>query len=138
MGVRPVHLTTEVAEGFQDEQVVAVYHQRPPYPAEAFTLLLELAAGGPVLDLGCGPGDIARRIAPHVERVDAVDFSDARRRWRPAQAGSGSHGQLGHAVRNAVAATVAWIRPQARTWPPLAQVHRGIYGAQDLVSCKRP
>ncbi|MBM7783650.1 class I SAM-dependent methyltransferase [Tenggerimyces flavus] len=77
MGARPAHLSTEVAEGFQDEQVVAVYHQRPPYPAEAIELLLELAAGGPVLDLGCGPGDLARRIAPHVERVDAVDFSEA-------------------------------------------------------------
>jgi SAM-dependent methyltransferase len=75
--VRPAHLTTEVAEGFQDEQVVAVYHQRPPYPAEAIDLLLELANGGAVLDLGCGTGDLARRIAPHVERVDAVDFSAA-------------------------------------------------------------
>ena len=74
---RPAHLTTEVAEGFQDEQVVAVYHHRPPYPAEAIDLLLELADGGPVLDLGCGTGDIARRIAPQVERVDAVDFSAA-------------------------------------------------------------
>jgi SAM-dependent methyltransferase len=74
---KPAHLTTEVAEGFQDEQVAAVYHQRPPYPAEAIDLLLELADGGPVLDLGCGPGDLARRIAPHVERVDAVDFSAA-------------------------------------------------------------
>lgn len=77
MGARPAHLTTEVAEGFQDEQVVAVYHQRPPYPAEAIDLLLELAAGGAVLDLGCGIGDLARRVAPHVERVDAVDFSAA-------------------------------------------------------------
>lgn len=77
MNTRPEHLTTQVAEGFQDVDVAAVYHQRPPYPAEAINQLLTLANGGPVLDLGCGPGDIARRIAPHVERVDAIDFSDA-------------------------------------------------------------
>jgi SAM-dependent methyltransferase len=77
MSTRPAHLTTEVAEGFQDEGVAAVYHQRPPYPAEAIDQLLALAHSGPVLDLGCGPGDIARRIAPNVERVDAIDFSAA-------------------------------------------------------------
>lgn len=77
MGARPAHLTTEVAEVFQDEQVAAVYHRRPPYPDEAIDLLVELARGGPVLDLGCGPGDLARRVAPRVERVDAVDFSEA-------------------------------------------------------------
>ncbi|GAB3917695.1 hypothetical protein GCM10011575_41590 [Microlunatus endophyticus] len=77
MGTKPAHWSTRVAEGFQDEDVAAVYHRRPPYPAEAIDQLLALANGGPVLDLGCGPGDIARRIAPHVERVDAVDFSTA-------------------------------------------------------------
>lgn len=30
-----------------------------------------------VLDLGCGPGKLARALAPHVARVDAVDFSPA-------------------------------------------------------------
>lgn len=77
MNTKPAHLSTQVAEGFQDEDVAAVYHRRPPYPAEAIDQLLALADGGPVLDLGCGPGDIARRIAPDVERVDAVDFSAA-------------------------------------------------------------
>ncbi|MBV9544223.1 MAG: class I SAM-dependent methyltransferase [Chloroflexi bacterium] len=37
----------------------------------------ELATDQPrrVLDIGCGTGDIARRLAPLVEQVDAVDFS---------------------------------------------------------------
>ena len=30
-----------------------------------------------VLDVGCGTGDLARRLAPLVEHVDAVDFSAA-------------------------------------------------------------
>ena len=77
MSTKPSHLSSQVAEGFHDEDVAAVYHWRPLYPAEAIDQLLSLANGGPVLDLGCGPGDIARRIAAHVERVDAVDFSAA-------------------------------------------------------------
>jgi len=32
---------------------------------------------GVVLDVGCGTGDLARRLAPLVERVHAVDFSSA-------------------------------------------------------------
>lgn len=77
MSTRPAHLTSRVARGFQDDGIAAVYHRRPPYPVEAIDHLLALAGGGAVLDLGCGPGDIARRIAPHVERVDAIDFSAA-------------------------------------------------------------
>jgi ubiquinone/menaquinone biosynthesis C-methylase UbiE len=34
-----------------------------------------LAADSRVLDVGCGPGTLAFFVAPHVARVDAVDFS---------------------------------------------------------------
>jgi SAM-dependent methyltransferase len=100
MGARPAHLSTEIAKGFQDEQVVAVYHHRPPYPAEAIELLLGFAQGGAVIDLGCGPGDLARRIAPHVERVDAVDFSEAmvaRGKQLPGGDRANLHWQVGRA-----------------------------------------
>jgi len=60
---------------FSEQEVVDHYHLRPPYPAETVELLAELAAGGAVVDLGCGTGELARRLAPLVERVDAVDVS---------------------------------------------------------------
>jgi SAM-dependent methyltransferase len=57
--------------------VVAAYEKRAAYPPETERVLLGLLADGPgaVLDLGCGPGTLARRLAPAVERVDAVDLS---------------------------------------------------------------
>jgi SAM-dependent methyltransferase len=38
-------------------------------------LLAESAGGGVVLDVGAGPGDLARPLAELVERVDAVDLA---------------------------------------------------------------
>jgi SAM-dependent methyltransferase len=60
---------------FRDRAVVDVYHLRPPYPPATLDLLAELAGGGPVLDAGCGPGELSRGLAPRVARVDAVDVS---------------------------------------------------------------
>jgi len=79
---KPSFLGPRYASVFEDPAVVASYHTRPPYPEEVFDLLAELLAGrpGPVLDLGCGTGIIARRLvslAGLVERVDALDVSSA-------------------------------------------------------------
>ncbi len=64
------------AEWFDDASVVESYRFRPEYQAELFTFLASLAGdAGAVLDAGCGPGDIARPLAPLVARVDAVDLS---------------------------------------------------------------
>ena len=60
---------------FGDASVVGHYGLRPPYPAETFDVLAALASGGAVLDAGCGPGDLARPLAPRVARVDAIDVS---------------------------------------------------------------
>jgi SAM-dependent methyltransferase len=64
---------------FQDPLVVEAYPARPPYPSALFSHLRSLIRNGPasVLDIGCGPGDIARQLAPLAERIDAVDAAAA-------------------------------------------------------------
>jgi len=63
---------------FEDADVAAAYVHRPDYPAALHARLLALTPGrGAVLDLGCGPGKLARALAPHVARVTAVDPSEA-------------------------------------------------------------
>jgi SAM-dependent methyltransferase len=60
-----------------DESVVDACEHGTPYPDEALERLLGLIRDRPriVLDLGCGLGELARRIAPRVDRVHAVDAS---------------------------------------------------------------
>jgi len=84
---------------FDEESVATRYSFRPPYPAETFELLDSLAADSPrnVLDAGCGPGDLARRLAPLVDRVDAVDRSRAML-------------VAGRTLPGAAAANLNWIR----------------------------
>jgi SAM-dependent methyltransferase len=76
-------LGPEYGAQFQDSAIAAAYAMRPPYPAETFAAMGELLAegSGAVLDIGCGSGDLAvrlaPRLAPRVTRVDAVDASAA-------------------------------------------------------------
>ena len=79
MVAKPAFLGPVHAAAFQDSDVAAAYHNRPPYPDAVFELLAELPVGQPrvVLDLGCGTGAIACRLAPTVQRVDALDVSPA-------------------------------------------------------------
>jgi trans-aconitate methyltransferase len=65
------------AAAFQLDDVVEHYHLRSPYPAAVFPFLLSLSvtAGGAVVELGCGTGEITRALSPHVERIDAIDVS---------------------------------------------------------------
>jgi SAM-dependent methyltransferase len=74
---KPEFLGPQVASAFQDPSVVQAYLRRPPYPEALFAKLAELITGPShtALDVGTGPGDVARRLAPYVERVDAVDWS---------------------------------------------------------------
>lgn len=92
---KPRGLSGVYGASFGDADVVRVYHLRPPYPDETIAQLARLASGGAVLDAGYEAGELARRLAPHVARVDTVDVSvrpargalsrrasDGRRRWR--------------------------------------------------------
>jgi trans-aconitate methyltransferase len=59
--------------------VARAYATRPPYPAALFPALAQLMARTPrvVLELGCGSGDLTYRLAPLVDRIDAIDPSEA-------------------------------------------------------------
>jgi SAM-dependent methyltransferase len=76
---KPKHLEPAYGAQFSDPSVVSAYRFRPPYPEEVYTILAELIADAPrlVLELGCGPGEIARRLATQTDRVDAVEPSQA-------------------------------------------------------------
>ena len=84
---KPSHLSAAYGAWFRDPLVARAYPQRPPYPDEVIARLSSLVAEASaaeaattearVLDLGAGTGDLARRLAPLVGRVDAIDASDA-------------------------------------------------------------
>ena len=49
---------------FDDEDVAHAYANRPPYPAALHHELIQLSSGRhAALDLGCGPGKLARVLA---------------------------------------------------------------------------
>src|SRR6266480_1225992 len=79
MQPKPEYFGTSYAEAFKDQQVVDAYRYRPAYPQEVFDMLAGLITDEPrtMLDVGAGSGDIARQCVEFVERVDAVDCSQA-------------------------------------------------------------
>ena len=79
MQTDPWWLNPQNAAAFQAPGVVAAYRYRPPYPAALFPRLVDLIGARPrrVLDVGCGPGPLARPLAPLVDQVDAVDPAPA-------------------------------------------------------------
>lgn len=70
-------MTAANASAFALQSVVDTYHLRTPYPPALARVLLKFVAEtrSPILELGCGTGEITRALAPHVSRIDAVDIS---------------------------------------------------------------
>ncbi|WP_035098886.1 class I SAM-dependent methyltransferase [Devosia sp. LC5] len=86
---------------FQAQLVVDNYRFRPPYPDQLFqTLISSAPQGNRLLDLGCGPGKIARHLSPFFERVVAVDPSEAML-------------VLAVSLENGDASNIAWVQGHA-------------------------
>jgi SAM-dependent methyltransferase len=79
MRPKPAQLAERYAEQFQDASVAAAYCERAPYPEEVYSVIRALLGPRPhaLLDLGCGTGELARRLAPELDHIDAVDASAA-------------------------------------------------------------
>jgi SAM-dependent methyltransferase len=76
---KPRGLNPRYAEVFLQQAMAEAYRHRPRHPRAVIDLLLVLLGGdgGAVLDVGCGPGDLARELVGAAARVDAVDVSRA-------------------------------------------------------------
>ena len=76
---KPKHLGPQYADQFKDKSVASAYVHRPPYSAELFDMLDSLIEGEPrvILDMGCGTGETAIPMSSRVDRVYAVDPSEA-------------------------------------------------------------
>ncbi len=80
MNPKPAHLGPEFGSQFADRSVAESYKTRNPYPPALFETLLQLSIGvpNPILDLGCGTGDIALELASRTSKlVYGVDPSGA-------------------------------------------------------------
>ena len=73
-----MHANPRGCLAFDDEDVARAYVHRPPYPDALFDFLGDLTVNHRrALDLGCGPGKIAHRLASTFDHIDAVDPSAA-------------------------------------------------------------
>jgi len=63
---------------FASPRMAANYRFRPDYSSEVYYVLAGLLRSQPrsLLDAGCGPGKIVRRLVDQIDRADAVDPSE--------------------------------------------------------------
>lgn len=89
---------------FTEEKVVASYHARPPYAPALYEFLLGQVSGrARALDVGSGPGKVARVLADHFAEVVALDPS----------AGMIAAGQAADGGRHA---NIAWTLARAEDY----------------------
>ena len=114
---RPRQYWYDYASRFKNRSLAETYELRPPYPDEMYEILLSLLgeSRGKVLDVGCGPGKIARSLINYVDGVDAVDFSQEMIR-------------VGKSLANGNHPNLRWINgpvENVQLYPPYAMVTAG-------------
>ncbi len=88
---------TRPGESFEDPDVAECYLHRAPYANNVYPRMVALCAKhDALLDLGCGPGKLARRLASDFDAVTAVDASRALM-------------AVGRRLPNGMAKNIAWV-----------------------------
>jgi SAM-dependent methyltransferase len=89
---------------FAEDDVASSYYARPPYAPALYERLLQITPGrSRALDLGCGPGKVARVLAEHFAEVIALDPSSAML-------------ELGRATDGGRHSNIVWVRDRAETY----------------------
>jgi len=90
---------------FKSKEVVDHYRYRPPYPSKVYDEILQFApATRHLVDLGCGDGKVARRMAKYFDEVTAIDPSAEMLR-------------LGQSLAEGHADNITWVEALAEDAP---------------------
>jgi SAM-dependent methyltransferase len=92
------------AKAFDDEGAARSYANRAPYAPALYDVLLGLSPGrARALDLGCGPGKIARVLCGRFAAIDAVDPAEPML-------------DVGRALAGAASGNIRWVQATAETF----------------------
>lgn len=98
-------MVQSIGTSFRNAEVVDLYLHRPPYPQALYDKLIDIApAHDRLLDLGCGHGKIARRLADRFAEITAIDPSK-------------QMVDLGKTLENGRADNIEWIENVAEDAP---------------------